>query len=159
MISTIRRQDPGRLKKMKIDLEEGAWHGFEIEYLWVESLSNGKYRIENTPFFAKGVSFEDIALGEERDGVLCYVRTAISGGHSTYRILLSDPSKVTAFAAYWKPLAEHGCSYESGDFGFRIYAVDVPPRANIIHVFEFLKRGEEAGVWDFEEGHCEHQVS
>jgi hypothetical protein len=50
-----------------------------------------------------------------------------------------------------------GCSFEGVEG--RLLAVDVPPRANIHHVYHLLQHGEDDGVWEFEEGHCGHPLS
>ena len=38
-------------------------------------------------------------------------------------------------------------------------AVDVPPHADIYAFYEALQEGENAGQWEFEEGHCGHLVT
>ena len=46
-----------------------------------------------------------------------------------------------------------GCTFEKATA--RLYAVDVPKESDIDAVYRALEQGEEAGAWEFEEGHCE----
>jgi len=80
------------------------------------------------------------------------------GGHSTYRLFALDGSTtVLSDHALWKRLHETGCTHERATEN--LYAIDVPPSADIQQVFEILESGAEQGLWDFEEGHCGHVVS
>jgi uncharacterized protein DUF4265 len=153
-----KRKYPERLLKVKFELPSDAWHGHSSESLWVEELTSCKYRIENSPFFAIGVSFEDIVTASNRGGDLCFDGVVIFGGHSTYRIILEHRLGEEAFFRHWKPIEELGCSYERANFGYEIFAVDVPPKADIHEVYKLLSKGEDDRVWGFEEGHCGHNV-
>lgn len=145
------------LLKVSVELEPGAWHGFALEGLWAERVGQGLYRLRNTPFYAMGLSFEDVVFAEPRDdGVLVVRGVSRHGGHSTYRVVPKVPLDGSSFQSAWAPLHTAGCSFE-GAHG-RLLAVDVPPAADIRHVFALLQRGEDDGVWDFEEGHCGHPL-
>lgn len=145
------------LTKIAIRLEASASHNHAVENLWAEKVGDGRYRVLNTPFYSYGVSAEDIVFAEPDElGILWFRGTSIRGGHSTYRLLLSDPPSEHMFRTYWNPLAELGCSYEGA--GPRLFAVDVPPRADIYAAYGLLQAGEDAGIWEFEEGHCGHPL-
>lgn len=145
------------LLKVAVELEPGAWHGHALERLWAEGVGDGRYRLRNTPFYAKGLSFEDIVFAEARDnGHLVVSGVSLYGGHSTYRIVPKASLESAAFKSAWSPLQAAGCSFEGVEG--RLLAIDVPPHANIHHVYDLLQRAEDAGVWEFEEGHCGHPV-
>lgn len=147
------------LKKVLFELNADSWHGYSTESVWAEPTSSNRYRLRNTPFFAKGVSFEDIVFIQEQDGDLVFEATSIAAGHSTYRILLEKSVPDSDFLKYWHSLEEAGCSYESADREkVLLLAVDVPPNADINIVYELLDKGEKDGIWGFEEGHCGHAV-
>jgi hypothetical protein len=135
--------------------EPQSWHGSVTERLWATPLKDGTYRLENTPFFVFGVSFEDIICAENRSDNLEFVKVAARGGHSTYRIL---PAKNWAqlFVLKWQELASLGCTYEEGSAS--LLAADVPPTADINVVYRILEEGERSEIWSFEEGHCGHQT-
>jgi hypothetical protein len=135
-------------------LDPGAWHGTATERLWAEPLGGRRYRLRNTPFFAFGVSTEDIVFANEKDGQLVFAGVSIASGHSSYRLRLNVPRTDPAFAEAWAPLEALGCTYEEGE----VLAVDVPPRVNIHEAYRLLTDGESKGLWEFDEGHCGHPL-
>jgi len=48
------------LEKMYIPLEDDAWHGIYGEWLWVKKLKEDKFKINNSPFYAYGLSYQDV---------------------------------------------------------------------------------------------------
>jgi Domain of unknown function (DUF4265) len=142
------------LARVVFQLEQDAWHGSATERLWAEPIGSGRYRLRNTPFYAFGVSNEDIVFGDECDGQVIFRGVSIRGGHSSYRIKLSANASRDDFQRYWEPIEGLGSSYEEGP----VIAVDVPPSTDVYAVYRFLETGSSAGVWDFEEGHCGHPL-
>ena len=147
-----------RMVKVTIPLHPDAWHGKATETVWSESVGGDKYRIANVPFFATGLSYGDVVTAQIESEALVLREIVLRSGHSTYRLFLSDAAffETTEFKNFWAPLAREGCTFERATE--RLFAVDVPPRADIHKVYASLERGEEKGVWSFEEGHCAHGV-
>ncbi|HEY1961986.1 MAG TPA: DUF4265 domain-containing protein [Rhizomicrobium sp.] len=149
------------LVKVSFDLDPDEWHRTPSETLWAKPLGQGAsgqvYVLENTPFYAKGVSFLDVIRAEpDEQGSLRYCGTVGRGGHSTYRIIVNDAA---GFGALWGELESLGCSYESADFQDRaLYAVDVSESTDIYAVYKVLKEGEGQRTWLFEEGHVGHEL-
>jgi len=147
------------LVKVTFPLGLDQWHGFETESVWAEKIANNRYRIRNTPFYAKGVSFKDIVFVKKIDESLFFESISIAAGHSTYRILLEKAVPDKVFLKYWAPLELLGCTYESADYGKRhLLAVDVPSDTNIHLVYDLLDQAEKDGIWGFEEAHCAHPL-
>ncbi|WP_058332458.1 DUF4265 domain-containing protein [Phaeobacter sp. CECT 5382] len=146
-----------QMHKVIFDLGSDIWHGHSTESVWATNLGSGVYRLENSPFFAKGISFRDAVMTSQVEGQIKVVGLGPKSGHSTYRILvLQDKHDPGLFAESWKPLEHLGCSYEHGNFGYQLYAIDVPASVDIETAYAFLERGEQKGAWDFEEGLCGH---
>jgi hypothetical protein len=145
-----------RLIHVVAELGDDAWHGYGAEKMWAEPVDRARVRLRNVPFFALGMSNEDVVEVEGTEEPRRIVRVAQPGGHSTYRIFLADGIDQETFAKSWAPLATLGCEYERATD--RLYAVDVPPMTDIHTVYAQLERGQRAGVWDFQEGHCGHPV-
>jgi hypothetical protein len=144
-----------------VDPEED-WDGAGgPETVWAEPIEGKEsehFRIMNSPFHVKGVSFLDVVKASFIAGsnlVFNFEAVVQRGGHSTFMLLMvPDDSRNEA---YWNMLERMGCSYESGtidsDVGSRLlYSVDVPPSADINDVHEMLERGETDKVWIFYEG-------
>ena len=146
------------MERVFFELELDTWHGQSVESMWATKLGDHLYKIEGSPFFVKGITFEDAVKTKLLDGVISFVKTATSSGGSTYRILCKEGTDETQFERFWKPLEVVGCTYEQGDFGYRMYSVDVPKQANIQQVFALLQDGISNDIWDFEEGHCGHPI-
>ena len=144
------------MEKILFRLPEDDWHGYSVESLWGTRLGPNCYRIENSPFFAKGVSVKDQVETVFEEGALIYKRTLAASGRSTYRILVLDNAQEGEFHRFWGPIEQAGCTYEQGDFGYSLYSVDVPVKADTTRVFALLEKGKRYGVWDFEEGHFAH---
>lgn len=139
------------MEKIVFKLDANAWHGSATETLWATPLGLNTFRVENSPFYAFGVSFDDIVSAVPTPEGLVFSGVIDRGGHSTYRLINIDTTK---FSFFWPQVQQLQCTYEEGPNG--LLAVDVPPNANIHLVYEKLEDGERAGAWDFEEGHCGH---
>lgn len=128
-------------------------HEFTREALWAKPLPSSSYILENVPFFIYGVSFGDEIEAKRQNGRLQFIRVVQHCGHSTYRVFLSDEAH-DQVSAMRSRLDAMGCLIEDG--GSLWFALDVPPEADIFAVYELLEKGEESGIWTFEEGHCGH---
>jgi hypothetical protein len=126
------------------------------ESLWAEPLGANLYRLRNVPFYFYGVSEQDVVKAEEANGQLLVSATVDRGGHSTYRIILSEQTSEEQFSQDWVPLHELGCIYERATR--RLIAIDVPPHVDVYAVYEALELGEKYRRWEFEEGHCGHPL-
>ncbi len=132
--------------------------GVMAENLWAEKVGASRYRIENSPFYAFGISYGDEIVAGEEDQRLNFRKVAARSGHSTYRILIagSDGHEDENFKEAWQALAQLGCTYEVAKR--RWLSIDVPALTNVFNVYRILEEGEEQGIWSFEEGHCGHTI-
>lgn len=146
------------LVKIAVHLAPSDWHSHAIETMWAQPVGEDRYAIQNVPFFAYELSFDDVVRAPLVAGQRVVQEIAERGGHSTYRVFLSDGVRADseAFAVAWKPLNDLGVTFEQANA--RLLAVDIPVSADIYAVYRLLEAGESSGVWDFEEGHCGHAV-
>jgi hypothetical protein len=149
-----------RLIKIRFKLDPSDWHGHGSETLWAsQAIGSGAcYQIENSPFFARGISHLDVvkAVPSDAEHVLDFEGVLQRGGHSTYMLIVTDESR---FAPHWKILADKKCSYESMyidlSFGRRqLLSVDVPPTADLVEVYHALEQSEADEVWLMQEGYA-----
>lgn len=146
------------LKKIIFELELSEWCPYGSETLWAKSIGNNHFRLKNTPFYARDVSFEDEVSVNKVNDKLIYNSIVRRGGHSTYRILFHENIRSEIFKSYWGPIEGLGCTYEAAGDRARLLAVDVPPETDIYKVYALLEKGEADGIWGFEEGHCGHPI-
>lgn len=155
--------------KLLFHLDPADWHGSAAETMWAEgAIADSKkraLRLLNSPFYARGVNYQDLVLAKLSDDGLMLEFTEVvqRGGHSTYMLL--RPEHAPAFDKSWAKLAELGCTYEGGgrhaleSGAYDLYSVDVPPEAAMRRVQQLLQEGYSAGAWLFQEGHCARGVS
>jgi hypothetical protein len=145
--------------KVAVNLPRSDWYSHGLEAFWAEPLGDDRYRLQNVPFYANGLAFEDIVIAHMIGGTLIMQEVLASGGHSTYRVYLASDVCMSdaTFLNVWRPLEQIGATYEQAND--RLLAIDIPPATDVYRAYELLQSGEDAGVWDFQEGHCGHAVN
>jgi hypothetical protein len=146
------RYQPGSL--IKVWLRAATWRSDVDERVWAERFSDSRARLLNVPYYAYDASFGDCLDLRSAQGELEATRVTIRSGHSTYRFFVQERRMASAMSCYWPTLEALGCTYERATE--HLFAVDVPPEADIHAVHQALETGEEDGAWEFEEGHCDH---
>ncbi|MFM2591266.1 DUF4265 domain-containing protein [Vibrio sp. TBV020] len=131
---------------IKLFFEYSVGASSETESLW--ALPSGKgFKLDNIPFYVKGVSFGDIVSAERVEGYLCMKELLESSGHSTVRLWFSSEQEVQPVREVLKSM---GCSSEVSDQP-RLVAVDIPPTVSYENIRSYLDEGESSGKWDYEE--------
>jgi hypothetical protein len=131
---------------------------YESELLWARPVDAAAYVLDNIPFYAYGLSCEDVvaASATNESHLLNFECVLRQGGHSTYRAIVSESlseQKAADYEHLYHGLLDLGCRIERADS--RLFAVDVPPQANIYAAYDVLLLGQEEGIWDFEEANYE----
>src|SRR2546423_10095822 len=81
------------LVKITIPLPKDNLAGADTESVWAEPQGDGTYKIKNVPFYAKGISCEDVVEAEPQGETLVFKRIVRHSGHSTYQIYASGGGK------------------------------------------------------------------
>jgi hypothetical protein len=108
-----------------------------VETLWATPLGRRRYRLENSPFFAYGVSWLDVveARPPVKGEIPAFVRVVKKSGHRTIRIIFKPPvNKSRKSKAVLETLVTMGCSYEGANSAY--IAVDIPPGVDLSAVCE-----------------------
>ncbi|MDX5592388.1 DUF4265 domain-containing protein [Pseudovibrio sp. SPO723] len=147
------------ITKMEIKLNPDDWHGLVRETLFVTELGSNRYRLENTPFLAKGVSNGDEVAAVHSKRGLVFSKVLKHSGHSTFRILVEESVTPTEFQQQWLKLERLGCTCEDVEGDIPLFSVDVPPNVTLEKVLSILDEGHERGIWTYEEGHIGHPQS
>jgi len=114
--------------------------GASTETLWAKRVDTNLYQVDNSPFFAYGVSWQDVIEARlADDDVLEYVRSVKKSGNRTVRVIFrhgrsTDPDAEEVLTG----LRGLGCSYEG--MQPRMVAVNVPPKVDLAAVTGFLKQ-------------------
>ena len=128
---------------VKVLLQEGE----EVETLWAVHLDENLYRLDNSPFFAYRVSWEDIVEAEpDSDGVLCFARMAVKSGNRTVRVITQGYETTSEEAKpFLDGIIELGCTYEG--LQPRLISITVPSEIELQAVADYLI--ESGHNWEY----------
>ena len=73
-----------------------------VETMWASVLNDGTYEIDNSPFEAYEISYQDVVAAHMQDGRLVFDRVVRRGGHSTYRVKLNSGAEHDVFLKSWQ---------------------------------------------------------
>jgi uncharacterized protein DUF4265 len=137
--------------KIQFQIDPKEQREFRTEALWAERVGDGRFRILNSPFFLFGISAEDIVEAKEAEDGFKFQSIISRGGHSTYRVFIQGGRTISApdFQAYWKPISQLGATFENANDHF--VSVDIPPGKDVAAIYKLMQKGEQEGVWTFEE--------
>ena len=123
-------------------------HLGDVETLWAKPTDVNQYQLDNSPFYAYGVSWQDIVEAKSApDKILEYVRCVKKSGNRTLRVIfqdygINDPQAQSILQG----LRRMGTSYEG--MQPKMISINVPPRKDLDEITEFLD--EQAGLqWEY----------
>ena len=111
----------------------------DIETLWAVDLGNDQYRIDNSPFYAYSVSWQDIVYApfDRDEGRPIFQRVVLKSGNRTIRVAFETPvENGNESDGILKGLVSLGCSYEVANN--RYMSVNIPPEVNLESVRSYL---------------------
>src|SRR5262249_36472026 len=88
--NTLPTSDSEKLVKVVLELDECDWHEHKTESMWAKSLGHNRYQLRNVPFYAYGVSYDDVVIAKPIQGLLVVQGISQPSGHSTYRLFLGE---------------------------------------------------------------------
>jgi hypothetical protein len=128
----------------------------DTEGLWAQPLGDNLFKIDNVPFFVKGISCEDVVeAAPDSHGELRYRSLVRPSAHSTLRVIVfresPDPRPIEERVAdLRRQLEQVGCSTELSHMPGLI-AVDTDSES-MNRALGVLQSGEKANLWEYEEG-------
>ncbi|WP_345943928.1 DUF4265 domain-containing protein [Streptomyces sp. SID3212] len=137
----------------RMDMDEDGWPPASVESLWAVDLGDGTVRLDNTPWFVRGVASGDIIkVGLDGEGVRWAGETVRASGNCTIRlIVLKDGGSASACESVLKIFHRLGTTGE-GIEQYQMVALDVPTDADLPRIRELLEHGEAKEWWCWEEG-------
>jgi hypothetical protein len=132
----------------ELQQDEDGYPPVTCESIWATSVGDGLYRLDNIPFFARGIAYEDIVSAVPReDGTLGFVEVVRPSGHSTLRVIAYDAARAPALR---RELESLGCDTEQSHIP-NLFAVDVPPSVSLDEVRRLLEAEDASEHWEYEE--------
>ncbi|MGW0185782.1 DUF4265 domain-containing protein [Streptomyces sp. NPDC003362] len=137
----------------RMEVDEDGWPPASVESLWALDLGDGTVRLDNTPWFVRGVASGDVVRVEVDDEGLRWAGETVQASENcTIRlIVLKDGGSAAARQTVLETFHRLGTTGE-GIEQFRMVALDIPPEADIQRIRKLLEHGDEKGWWHWEEG-------
>lgn len=143
--------------KVRVDIpalsDADAWHDMRVEWLGAESTGvKNHYRIDNNPFYAYGIAYDDIVeVRRSLFGPRVVNSVVRRGGHSNYRIFFTTDNAAERDGML-RALVTLGCTYE-GMMPTPLFALDVPGGDSRLEtVVAVLDASVDDGLLDYDEG-------
>ncbi|MEU9401654.1 DUF4265 domain-containing protein [Streptomyces sp. NPDC048242] len=132
---------------------EDAWPPVSVESLWAVDLGDDTVRLDNVPWFVRGVACGDVVATEaDEEGVRWGGEVVRRSENCTVRlIVLRDGGSGAARQSVLSAFRELGVDGE-GIERFGMVALDIPPTADLAKVQRLLRHGVAKEWWDMEEG-------
>ncbi|MEU0787168.1 DUF4265 domain-containing protein [Streptomyces sp. NPDC006173] len=132
---------------------EDDWPPASVESLWAVDQGDGTARLDNVPWFVRGVGCGDIVATETDDeGVRWAGEVVRRSQNCTIRLIVfRDGGSAEARQSVINAFQELGVDSE-GMERFGMIALDVPPGADLAKVQRLLNHGVAEEWWDIEEG-------
>jgi Domain of unknown function (DUF4265) len=124
--------------------EEG---GAEVETLWATHLGSDNYRLDNSPFYAYGVSWEDVVTApfNPEEGFPTFERVVSKSGNRTIRVIFQTPIETgNESEQLLHGLIALGCDYEGANRKY--ISVNIPPGIDLDAVRKYLI--EHNATWE-----------
>ncbi len=135
-----------KLAKVMFRVPDGA-SGEDVETIWAFPVGGDLYKIDNSPFYAYGVSLGDTveAPWSEENGFPLFRRVVEKSGYRTVRVILDPPAENdNKSQKLLDEIVALGCSYEGAN---RTYiTVDIPKEIDLWKVRDFLI--EKEAKWE-----------
>lgn len=124
-----------------------------VETMWANDLGDGRYRVDNIPWFAYGVSLHDVISVKylQGDSRPYFDRVIVPSGEITNRITFEEnlpEEKRRAASDLLQQIIESASTFSkySEDY-VAIVALDSELQG---HLEPLMRSGEQAGYWDWE---------
>ena len=128
----------------RVPEEDGGAH---VETLWAFDLGNDEYKIDNSPFYAYSVSWQDIVFAPYSDSeeMPTFERVVGKSGNRTVRVKFEEPLEPGNKADdVLKGLHAIGCDFEGANR--RLIAINIPTTVELSEVAQYLIN--ESVIWE-----------
>lgn len=111
----------------------------DVETLWASAMGDDHYRIDNSPFFAYSVSWQDVVYApfDDAEGFPTFRRVVTKSGNRTVRVVFEEGVQPgNRSDRVLQGLVALGCSYEGANSKF--FSINVPPGVDLDAVRQYL---------------------
>lgn len=120
----------------------------EVETLWATRVGDDNYRIDNSPFWAYGVSWQDVVFApfSDDEGFPTFQSVVTKSGNRTFRVIFDPPvADSNESDKVLQGLVALGCSYEG--MNPKYVSVNIPTSVALDAVQSYLVAKE--AKWEY----------
>jgi len=120
----------------RVSESDGSAH---VETLWATALGDDEYKLDNSPFFAYSVSWEDIVYApvDPAESQPTFVHVVKKSGNRTIRVTFDPPVQDgNESDQVLQGLVALGCTYEGANRGYM--SINIPPEVQLQAVRDYL---------------------
>jgi hypothetical protein len=128
--------DPDAKVLFRVPYDDGT---AEVETLWATRLGGDRYRLDNCPFYAYSVSWEDIVLApwSEEENLPVFERVLEKSGNRTVRVIFKPPLEAgNESDRILQGLIDRGCSCERATHSY--VSINIPPGVELEVITAYL---------------------
>lgn len=118
-----------------------------VETLWAHDLGKNRYKLDNSPFYAYGVSWGDTVLAPRAgaEGQPTFKSVIEKSGYRTVRVMFDPPvRRGNPSDVILKGLTKLGCEHERANGQY--YVIKIAPSVDLAKVVEHLV--EHKATWE-----------
>ncbi len=137
-------QSPSSRVLFRVPEEDGS---AQVERLWASHVGDDCYRLDNSPFYAYSVSWEDVVYApfDNDEGHATFQRVVSKSGNRTIRIFFDLPVEAgNTSDVVLQGLVALGCSYEGANRKY--LSINIPPVVELDAVRSYLI--EAQATWE-----------
>ena len=111
----------------------------DVETLWATKLEGDNYQLDNSPFYAYSVSWQDIVFApyDQDEDFPTFQHVVSKSGHRTIRIIFNPPVEDgNSSDQLLQGVVALGCTYEGADRGYM--SIDIPPGVELETIRSYL---------------------
>ncbi|MBO1752567.1 DUF4265 domain-containing protein [Actinotalea sp. BY-33] len=140
--------------RFPLERDDFGWPPAESEALWARPVGAAAFRLDNTPWFVRGVAADDVVEARpDEDGVLWFVQLLERGGRVVVRVIPRHDGPLRGDRqAVVDAFVPHGVSGEGMATPISMVALDIGPEGPLAAIKGLLDDGEADGRWHYEEG-------
>ena len=137
--------EPNAKVLFRVPNEDG---GANVETLWAYDLGSGEYKLDNLPYYAYGVSCDDVILApfDDDEQFPTFQKVVSKSGNRTIRIVFDLPFESgNESEALVNRLVTMGCDFEGANKKYIV--INIPP---LVELDEVAKELIDADVaWEY----------
>lgn len=136
----------------RLEKDDDDYPPDDYESLWATRMPDGMYRIDNIPFFIRGISPGDVITVIKDDRQVFFDRLVVPSANSVLRVIVYNADEVSVVR---DSLRDLGCESELSHVP-QLISIEIPAEVDFDVITNFLEAGETRNAWEYETASIRH---